>query len=274
LPVVSSTLSNVSFYYLSAKERNDYIKAGLDTVERSTSATLQAINTHPMIALRLETLDALGQSQLDNLEKRFPLITKPTNVVLQTSKETIDSYMAPALRLISNSRTHSSRAQQQLQQKALENLQFAKVRSQEAVDKMRAYSVDLVQYARQMDENRVDAVLSALEKTQNIAFDAVRTAQSRITESATAARNVNISDVAERAQKSFQDVQELVNEYAKQLRAYISQVRGSGSSNEQIRVLVQGVNQAWEQARESVSVYAQSLMGMPAVEKSGNGYNL
>ncbi|XP_074651781.1 perilipin-2-like isoform X2 [Tubulanus polymorphus] len=98
-PVVASALSQVTSLYDRAKEGNRLVKYTLESAESVTkkvSDTAVPIVTNRFEG-KLDALNSIACSQLDKLEEKYPIITKPTEEVLGETKKVYDSTLKPTV---------------------------------------------------------------------------------------------------------------------------------------------------------------------------------
>lgn len=96
LPVVQSAYSQLLSLYGRTKESNRLARFTLNTAESGISL---ALNTaQPLLAkLPVEKLDNLACGQLDKLENSYPIITKPTEQVVNKSMELYEATLKPTV---------------------------------------------------------------------------------------------------------------------------------------------------------------------------------
>eukprot|EP00121_Abeoforma_whisleri_P016076 Awhi_evm1s14771 len=77
LPVVSASIDTATAWYLHAKEHNEYIRYGLETIEPTLSVATELgskVMTNPYVAPSLAKMNEYGISNLDYIEKNYPVI--------------------------------------------------------------------------------------------------------------------------------------------------------------------------------------------------------
>ena len=79
LPIINSTMEHLLNIYQSTKESNTIIKKTLETAE--TGVKTVVTTTLPLVATPVNKLDELACGQLDKLEQKYPIISKPTEQV-------------------------------------------------------------------------------------------------------------------------------------------------------------------------------------------------
>jgi len=98
LPIVMSAVEQLGALYGYTKESNSLVKYGLETAESGLKMT--SAFASPMVQ-KLETpvskLDTFAVSQLEKLEQRLPILTKPTPQVLAEAQQLYNCTLRPTV---------------------------------------------------------------------------------------------------------------------------------------------------------------------------------
>ncbi|XP_064619270.1 perilipin-2-like isoform X2 [Lineus longissimus] len=97
-PIVSSALGQVTGFYEKTKDSNRLLKYTLETGESClktvSSSALPVVNKFEK---PIESLNSVACDQLSKLEEKYPIITKPTDEVLEETKIVYDKNLKPSV---------------------------------------------------------------------------------------------------------------------------------------------------------------------------------
>jgi len=141
LPVVTSAVGKLSAFYTGTKEHNRLFRFTLETTETSLGLVL---NTAKPVVAKFEkpigTLNGLACHQLEKLEHDYPIITKPTDIVLRQTLERCQSAVRPITERIKPFTTCVGSATQF----GATKINDAKVFTLDTVDGVKSYSIKTV----------------------------------------------------------------------------------------------------------------------------------
>jgi len=103
-PAVASAISQASDLYGRVKESYPVVKYTLESAETVTTKVSEKtlpIVTHTL-GEKIDTLNTIACSQLDKLEEKYPIVTKPTNEVLDETKKVYESTLKPTVDKLSS----------------------------------------------------------------------------------------------------------------------------------------------------------------------------
>ncbi|XP_074649824.1 perilipin-3-like isoform X2 [Tubulanus polymorphus] len=102
-PVVISAVSQVTNLYDTVKNTNGVLKYTLESAEvvsgKLTGATVPVVTTR--LHGTIENLDKIACHQLDKLEKNYPIVTEPTDKVLEVPWKVYESTLKPTVDRVS-----------------------------------------------------------------------------------------------------------------------------------------------------------------------------
>ncbi|ESO09797.1 hypothetical protein HELRODRAFT_183843 [Helobdella robusta] len=98
LPVMETALNQLNFLYLKTKEKNRFLEMAMNATEFGAQV---AYNTAaPVVGKfdkQIEALNDLACNQLNKLEEKYPIITKPAEEVVKATKDYGYSFVNPVL---------------------------------------------------------------------------------------------------------------------------------------------------------------------------------
>lgn len=98
LPVVTSAIGQVLTFYNNTKESNSLVKYALETTESSVKTVANtAMPVVNKFEVPIDTLNKIACDQLDKLEHTYPIITKPTDKVLEETKQYYEVSVKPTV---------------------------------------------------------------------------------------------------------------------------------------------------------------------------------
>jgi len=106
LPVVATAMDQVNALYTTTKQRNSLIKRTMETAETGVSA-VYGTAAAPVILMfdkPLTSLNGFACDQLDKLENKYPIITKPTEEVVKATKDLCNTAVKPFVDRVSSAK--------------------------------------------------------------------------------------------------------------------------------------------------------------------------
>jgi len=155
LPVVSSAVGRLGALYTGTKEHNRLFRFTLETAE---SGLVLAVNTARPVVAKFEkpigALNGMACQQLEKLEHDYPIITKPTDVVLKQTYESCQSAVQPITDRIKPITERVGSAKQY----GITKINDVKVYTVDTIGGMKSYSVNKVNDVKTYGVDKVNGV--------------------------------------------------------------------------------------------------------------------
>lgn len=162
-PVVASTLGQVATLYLRCKDSSDLVKYSLETAENGVKLVTETVV--PVVTKfgdgPIKSANTLACSQLDKLEHNYPLVTKPTEEVLEETKKLYEQTLKPGVDRIQSAGQQAVQRYTDAKQYGVEKYENVKHYGVEKYEDVKDYGVHTVndwsQYSKQVAESIASA---------------------------------------------------------------------------------------------------------------------
>jgi len=165
LPVINSAVGRLGALYTGTKDHNRLFRFTLETAESGFGLV---VNTAKPVVAKFEkpigTLNGMACQQLEKLEHDYPIITKPTDVVLKQTMETCQNVVQPITERIKPITTRVGSATQSGATKLSEmkaytvgTINGVKSYGVETVNGVKAYGMDTVNGVKEYGINKFNA---------------------------------------------------------------------------------------------------------------------
>lgn len=150
LPIMATAIGQLSSFYSSTKERNQLLKLTLETAESGVGVIVST--TVPMVSRfdkEIVALNDIACAQLDILECRCPIITKPTDEVVKETKELCYVAVQPVVNRVNSVKNYG-----------YDKVSGIRTYTGEKINGVKTYGMNTVAAAAKVGSDQVTRVLS------------------------------------------------------------------------------------------------------------------
>jgi len=146
-PVISDSITQVGKLYELTKEKSNLVRYTLEKAE-SVASTVVASTKEPVLdryGKQIASINSIALNQLDKLEEKYPIITKPTSEVYQEGVKTYDSSsLKPTVdRVIGATKTGVNKVYE-AKDYGVQTVETVRKYSAEKVNNMKDYGIEKV----------------------------------------------------------------------------------------------------------------------------------